>query len=72
VFEFRLCLVATEPNWKMALRLSLTLAGSYFGLLGAGRQAASHRDGKYCHSKQTSHLLFPLRDIRCRVMRGRE
>src|SRR3981189_1225627 len=29
VLAFRLCLVAAEPNWNIALRLSLTLAGSY-------------------------------------------
>src|ERR1700722_15504927 len=29
VLAFSACLVAAEPNWKMALRLSLTLAGSY-------------------------------------------
>ena len=29
VLAFSACLVATEPNWNIALRLSLTLAGSY-------------------------------------------
>src|SRR6266446_6046108 len=29
VLAFRACLVAAEPNWNIALRLSLTLAGSY-------------------------------------------
>src|SRR5216117_3891787 len=29
VLAFRACLVAVEPNWNIALRLSLTLAGSY-------------------------------------------
>src|SRR5713101_421841 len=28
VLAFRACLVAAEPNWNIALRLSLTLAGS--------------------------------------------
>ena len=28
VLAFRACLVLVEPNWKIALRLSLTLAGS--------------------------------------------
>ena len=40
VLAFRACLVAVEPNWKMAFRLSLTLAGSYSVLLGSGREAA--------------------------------
>src|SRR5260370_8846688 len=29
VLAFSACLVAAEPNWNIALRLSLTLAGSY-------------------------------------------
>src|SRR5258706_10062769 len=29
VLAFKACLVAAEPNWNIALRLSLTLAGSY-------------------------------------------
>jgi len=29
VLALRACLVAAEPNWNIALRLSLTLAGSY-------------------------------------------
>src|SRR5258708_13611942 len=29
VLAFRACLVLADPNWNIALRLSLTLAGSY-------------------------------------------
>ncbi len=29
VLAFSACLVWAEPNWKIAFRLSLTLAGSY-------------------------------------------
>src|SRR5215475_3409809 len=29
VLAFNACLVCAEPNWKIALRLSLTFAGSY-------------------------------------------
>ncbi len=29
VLAFSACFVATDPNWNIALRLSLTFAGSY-------------------------------------------
>jgi hypothetical protein len=48
VLAFRAALVLAEPNWKIALRLSLTLAGSY-SICSA--RAAKHHHGENRHSK---------------------
>src|SRR5215471_17303799 len=40
VLAFSACLVCADPNWKMALRLSLTFAGSYS--VSSARAAKPH------------------------------
>ena len=51
VLAFRACFVSTDPNWNIALRLSLTFAGSNSVSFGPGGEAASHHHGEHRHSK---------------------
>src|SRR6185437_3046712 len=76
VFSFRACLVAVEPNWKMALRLSLTLAGSYSSCAARAAKpkpnviAIIANATKRRISSPESRLILHLREAQLRLLRS--
>src|SRR6516165_6507359 len=57
VLAFSACLVCAEPNWKMALRLSLTFAGSYSD--SSARAARPHAINAANASANKRRMLSP-------------